>query len=153
MARFPLTPVHAVRPSPSTSPRRRAVRSAPLGRPDVASEAPDEGIVQMLTALESDAGVFRRYGDTRIATVLENWAREFSKVCCEFTQWLSEEAAARRSGWTTERVRRHAKQYRNTEHVRFKRSRIEVRACIIPRADTISNSRLDELAFAGLEVE
>lgn len=95
------------------------------------AEAPE--LAQVVTDWRGEAAVLRRRGDTRAAGILEQCADEVAQVADEFTTWLSEDAAARRSGWTLSKVRRHALAFLHTPHVVAEKRAYRLRACIVPR--------------------
>jgi hypothetical protein len=95
------------------------------------TETPE--LVQVVTDWRGEAAVLRRRGDARAATLLEQCADEVSAVSDEYTLWLSEDAAARRSGWTLTKVRRHALAFLHTPHVVMEKRVYRLRACIVPR--------------------
>lgn len=95
--------------------------------------APQPELLQILTDWRGEAAVLRRRGDDRAARILEQCAEEASAVSEDFTQWLSEEDAARRSGWTLSKVRRHALAFVQTPHVQVEKRMYRLRACIVPR--------------------
>lgn len=95
------------------------------------AQAPEIG--QILTDWRGEAAVLRRRGDERAARLLEQCADEASVAVDEYTVWLTEEEAARRSGWTPSKVRRHALTFVHTPHVRHEKRAYQLRACIVPR--------------------
>ncbi len=95
------------------------------------ADAPEIG--QVVADWRGEAAVLRRRGDDRAATLLEQCAAEVAAVADEFTTWLTEEAGARRSGWSPAKVRRHALAFLHTPHVRQEKRAYLLRACIVPR--------------------
>jgi hypothetical protein len=98
---------------------------------DTTATAPE--LAQVVADWRGEAAVLRRRGDSRAATLLEQCASEVAAVSDDFTTWLSEEAAARRSGWTLTKVRRHALAFLHTPHVQQEKRAYRLRACIVPR--------------------
>ena len=80
-----------------------------------------------------EAAMFRRRGETSVAITLEQCAADVSAVADDFTTWLSEADAARRSGWSGDQIRRHARKFLHTPHVIFEKRAYRLRACIVPR--------------------
>jgi hypothetical protein len=107
--------------------------------PEVTAPAPE--LSQVLTDWRGEAAVLRRRGDERAARLLEQCASEAAAVADEFTAWLSEEDAARRSGWTGDQVRRHARKFLHTPHVVVDRRVYRLRACIVPRRQHVEMVR------------
>lgn len=131
----------AVRPSlHPAAPRRRA--APPPSRGTRAPKLRDAELLNLATEWEADASVLRRHGDERVAQVLEECAHRLRLVGAEFSEWLSEEAAARRAGWTTDQVRRHARKFVHTEHVIRESGKFRLRAVVIPRLDPSSSLAL-----------
>lgn len=100
-------------------------------------------IAQVVADWRGEAAVLRRRGDTRVASILEQCADEISGVADEYTAWLSEDAAARRSGWTLTKVRRHALAFLHTPHVQQEKRAYKLRACIVPRRAHLEMIRAD----------
>ncbi len=98
-----------------------------------------------LTVWRNDAAALRRSGDERAARILERCADDASAVADEYLTWLSEEDAARRSGWSLLKVRRSITlAFQHTEHVRkMGRNRYQLRACIVPRRQHFEMLRAD----------
>lgn len=90
-------------------------------------------LAQVVADWRGEAAILRRRGDARAADLLEQCAGEIAAVTEEYTLWLSEDAAARRSGWTLSKVRRHALAYLHTPHVQQEKRAYRLRACIVPR--------------------
>lgn len=95
------------------------------------AETPE--LTQIVADWRGEAAVLRRRGDTRAAVLIEQCADEVSAVAEEYTLWLTEDAAARRSGWTLSKVRRHALAFLHTPHVQHEKRTYRLRACIVPR--------------------
>lgn len=90
-------------------------------------------LYQVLADWRGEAAILRRRGDARVADVLEQCAAEVGGIAEEYTVWMTEEAAARRSGWTLSKVRRHALAFLHTPHVKSEKRAYLLRACIVPR--------------------
>ena len=90
-------------------------------------------LAQVIADWRGEAAVLRRRGDDRAAKLLEQCAGETAGASAEYTMWLSEGESALRSGWSAEQVRRHARKFLHTPHVRYERRRYILRACIVPR--------------------
>lgn len=90
-------------------------------------------LAQVVADWRGEAAVLRRRGDQRAAALLEQCADEVAAVSEEFTGWLTEDAAARRAGWTLTKVRRHALAFLHTPHVQQEKRTYRLRACIVPR--------------------
>lgn len=103
--------------------------------------APAPEIGQILADWRGEAAVLRRRGDERTARVLEQCAEEAGAAVDEFTVWLSEDDAARRSGWTLTKIRRHALAFVGTPHVQVERRAYRLRACIVPRRQHVEMVR------------
>jgi|GEM_PF-3953194 len=103
--------------------------------------APTCEVPQIIAMWEADATVLRRRGEDRIAQVLEQCARDVHTLSDDFTTWLSEVDAATRAGWTTNRVRRHARAFAHTPHVTRERGVFRLRACIVPRQSPVALRR------------
>lgn len=103
------------------------------GAGEVSTTAEALELSQVLADWRGEAAVLRRRGDARVADVLEQCAAEVSSIAEEYTAWMTEEAAARRSGWTLSKVRRHALAFLHTAHVRQEKRAYLLRACIVPR--------------------
>lgn len=89
-------------------------------------------LADVIADWRGDASVLRRRGDVKIAETLEKCAEDL-RAFDDFTQWLSEADAMKRSGWSGDKVRRHARLFLQTEHVRQVKRNYLLRACIVPR--------------------
>lgn len=89
---------------------------------------------QILTDLRGDAAVLRRNGQPTLAESMETIAARVADATDEYSTWMGELACANRSGWKIETVRRWARKFGDSPHVRWTRGvGYELRACIVPR--------------------
>lgn len=97
--------------------------------------APKRGLADVINGWRAEAAICHRRGAQATAVVLEGCADEVAAVAEEFTTFLSEHEAVRRSGWSPEKVRRHARLFLDTPHVRWDgpSKTFTLRACIVPR--------------------
>ncbi len=97
-----------------------------------AAARPD--LLQLLADLRGDAAVLRKNGQGTLADRYVEIADSVADAAHEFTTWLSEADAATRSGWSHETVRRWARKFVETPHVRWTKGKgYELLACIVPR--------------------
>jgi len=98
------------------------------------AQAPaDRDLLDVLSDWREDAAILRRRGDARAADLLLQCAADVAAVSEDFTGWLSEREAQLRSGWTAGQIRRHARAFLHTPHVKPERRAYWLRACIVPR--------------------
>jgi hypothetical protein len=103
--------------------------------------APSLELADVLSEIREDAAVLRRRAHTRDAELLEQMADRVSRAASDLLTWWSEEDAAAASGWSLAKVRKHARQFAHTGHVRYERRRYYLRAAIVPRALPASIAR------------
>lgn len=91
-------------------------------------------LADVIAGAREDASVLRRRGHTNDAILLEQLADDVAEAGAELLEWVAEDDAALQSGWSVTKVRRHARAFANTPHVRYEGRRVLLRACIVPRA-------------------
>lgn len=91
-------------------------------------------LTDVLAEAREDAAVLRRRGHASDAELLEQMVDRVSRAASDMLTWWSEEDAAAAAGWTLTKVRKHAKAFAHTDHVRYERRRYLLRAVIVPRA-------------------
>lgn len=112
------------------------------------TSAPALEVADVLAEIREDALVLRRRGHPRDAEMLEGVADRMSRAASDLLTWWSEEDAAAASGWSIAKVRRHARLFVHTGHVRYERRRCFLRAAIVPRALPPSIARASGRASA-----
>lgn len=100
----------------------------------MAIKAPRPDLTQILADVRGDAAVLRRNGQLTLAENMEAIASRVADATDEYASWLGELECANRSGWKIETVKRWARKFGESEHVRWTRGvGYEMRACIVPR--------------------
>ncbi len=74
------------------------------------------GLSALLDTMRTEAQVLRRNGAESIARLKESVVEEVERAEPDAVRWISEAQAVQRSGWSLEKVRKHASQYRHTRH-------------------------------------
>ena len=74
------------------------------------------GLTSLLDTMRSEAQVLRRNGAESIARLKEDVVAEVERAEPDAVRWLSEDEAVQRSGWSREKVRKHAALYRHAGH-------------------------------------
>ena len=88
----------------------------------------------VLDSVRADADVLKRNGQAVLASSMLSIVSAISDATEEYDTWLGELACAHRSGWAPETVRRWARRFGDSPHVRYtKGSGYELRACLVPR--------------------
>lgn len=98
-------------------------------------------LADVLSEIREDAVVLRRRNHARDAEMLEQVADRVARAAADLLTWWTEEDAAAAAGWTRTKVRRHARLYAYTGHVRYERGRYWLRAIIVPRTLPASIAR------------
>jgi hypothetical protein len=88
----------------------------------------------VLDGVRADADVLKRNGQAVLASSMLSIVSAVSDATEEYDTWLGELACAQRSGWTPETVRRWARKFGESPHVRYTKGvGYELRACLVPR--------------------
>jgi hypothetical protein len=74
------------------------------------------GLAGLVEMMKSDAGVLRRNGAETTARLKEDAAAEIERAEPDALRWISEQEAMLRTGWSLEKVKKHAALYRHSGH-------------------------------------
>jgi hypothetical protein len=98
----------------------------------ITSAAP---LAQLVADLRGEAAVLDRSGAKDLAQAKRNDAQRIADAMPDVMTWLSESEACLRSGWTRNRVRRHAAQYEvaGTARRLGKRGQWQLLSVIVPQ--------------------
>jgi hypothetical protein len=96
-------------------------------------------LATVVASWREDAGVVRRRDPrSTVPEVLVRCADEVARVAADAITFLTEEEAMLRSGWTREKVRRHARLYEGGDSVRTDGRKFFLLAAIVPRRQHLS---------------
>lgn len=92
-------------------------------------------LAQLVADLRGEAAVLERSGARELAEAKRRDAQRVADAAPDLMVWLSESEACLRSGWTLNRVRRHAGQYETAGTARRlgKRGQWQLLAVIVPQ--------------------
>jgi hypothetical protein len=92
-------------------------------------------IAQVVADMKSEAMLLERSGAKALADSKRFDAERIAAACPDAMTWLNESEACLRSGWTLNRVRRHAAQYETAGTARRlgKRGQWQLLAVIVPQ--------------------
>jgi hypothetical protein len=92
-------------------------------------------LAQLVADMRGEAAVLERSGAGELAEAKRRDAQRVAEACPDVMTWLNESEACLRSGWTLNRVRRHAAQYETAGTARRlgKRGQWQLLAVIVPQ--------------------